>query len=57
MPQSAASALEAATSRRLPTEMAVTKGFSADARETLSSRSVGQLSSQSDMTRRIAFLH
>src|SRR5260370_6385950 len=57
MPQEAASALEAATSRRLPTEIAVTKGFSAGAREARRSRSVGQLGSQSDMTRRIAFLH
>src|SRR5258708_32752454 len=57
MPQAAAAALEAATSRRLPTEMAGTKGFSADVREARSSRSVGQLGSQSDMTRRIAFLH
>src|SRR5229473_199661 len=57
MPQEDAAAPDAATSRRLPTEMAVTKGFSADAREALSSRSVGQLGSQSDMTRRIAFLH
>src|SRR6266849_4837457 len=75
MPQEAASALEAATSRRLPTEIAVTKGRTFPpsplpseevpqrrtaldgAKPPCRSRSVGQLGSHSDMTRRIAFLH